>query len=65
MKLSKTQQEILDKMEEGVYYGAYSLQCRINTLEALAKKGYIIPNRSNGGLGAMFCPRTHYQWKKK
>lgn len=41
MKLSKTQKETLEKMEEGKWYTSYRLGVRISTLLSLETKGLI------------------------
>lgn len=37
MKLSKTQQEVFDRMEEGKWVSSYALGCKISTLHSLRK----------------------------
>ena len=60
-KISKTQQEVLDKMEIGVWTCAYDLQCKRSTLEALVSRRVA---RKRVELGAMFSPRVSIEYMK-
>ncbi len=62
---SKTQQGVLDGMLPGLFYCAYDLKCRINTLRALERNGYVIAHQNNSQPGGLFCPRTRYQYRIK
>lgn len=62
MKLSKTQSDVLSKMEKGKSYSAYQLQCSITTLDALCMKG-LVRHINVGKLGSMFCPRTGREYQ--
>ena len=62
MKLSKVQQETLDKMDIGQDYTAYDLQCSMATLQALRKKKLVTITYENNG--AFTFPRTNIDWQK-
>ncbi len=62
MKLSKAQKKTLDKMEVGVDYTAYDLQCSLATLKALGDKEVI--GITYMGIGNFYSPRTDIQWQK-
>lgn len=62
-QLSKTQQEVVTKMQSGQWYSAYDLRVSISTMEALEKKRIVNPHPQNGVYG--FSPRTSLQWKLK
>ena len=62
MKLSKTQQDILAKMQLGQWYTSYGLQCRISTLHALVNKGLLT---SKHGLGSIWSPQTSIRFQLK
>ena len=61
MKLSKVQQETLDKMVVGRVYCAYGLGVPTRTLDALVKKGFV---RRRSGLGALFDPRVNIEYMR-
>lgn len=61
MKLSKLQEEALERMELGKWYSAYGLQVSLGTLEALGRKGKVKVRR---GLGSIFSPRTEIKFMK-
>jgi len=61
MKLTKVQQETLNKMEKGKWHNAYELKVSLNTVYALQRKGLVKVKR---GLGSMWYPRLHVQFKK-
>ena len=63
MKLTETQQKVLDKMEDGKEYSFYDLQCRLNTLTAMSKKG-VIKNCTGSRLGTIFSPHTAFKYRK-
>jgi len=62
MKITEVQSKVLEKMQEGEWYCAYELQCRITTLEAMCKKG-IVERKSL--LGAWWCPSTNIKFRIK
>ncbi len=62
MKLSKAQEKMLDKMEAGIEYSAYDLQCSLPTLRSLRDKGLIT---SRTGVGSFTFPRNGIMWKIK
>ena len=62
-KLSKVQQETLDKMTIGVYYCAYDLKCSIATLEVLCYAGYI-REKAIGFYEQLFDSRTKRNFKR-
>lgn len=60
--LTEQQRYILNKLTREPQ-SAYDLKCSLATLRALVKKGVakdVTPNRA----GAMYSPRTHYQFVK-
>lgn len=61
MKLSKTQEEVLDKMELNQWYSARALKVSLATLGALEKKGMVEKKLE---LGYMFYPRLHTKFRK-
>jgi len=61
MKLSEVQKKVLAKMSDGTTYSAYTLQCSLNTLYVMGRKGFI--KRVDNGLGSSFDPRTAIQWQ--
>ena len=63
MTITKTQQEILDKMEDGKKYSAFDLQCTLTSLIAMRKKGLVEDCTSNR-IGQIFSPRTVFKYRK-
>ena len=62
MKLSKTQKETLEKMEEGKWYTAYDLQVSLNTLYALYNRDLVDLKKD---LMWTFFPRTSLNFRKR
>ena len=54
-KLSKAQAAALAQMEAGKWHSAYRLQCGINTLYALERRGLV---RSRHDLGSIYDPQV-------
>ena len=61
-QLSKTQAAVLAKMEAETWHTAYDLQCGINTLDALARRGLV---RSRHDLGSIYDPQVGIKWMLK
>jgi len=61
MKLSKSQEAALDKMELNRWYSAWKLKVSLATLEALHKRGMV---KKKHELGYMFYPRQHIKFMK-
>lgn len=62
MKLTPTQQTALDKLSKIKGQCSYELGVSLATLEALVKKGKAKRIQTGGNLGAMFSPRTVYEF---
>lgn len=62
-KLSKTQQEVYDRMVPTVIYSAYTLRATMATMYALVRTGYA-KDVTPFGAGGMFSPTTHYKFIK-
>lgn len=61
MKLSKTQQRVLEKLTNE-WQSSYTLGEGLNTLESLVNKGLIEVKRE---LGSSFMPRIQIKFRKK
>lgn len=61
MKLSKSQEAALEKMELNKWYCAWDLKVSLATLEALERKGMV---KKKQELGSMFYPRLHIKFMK-
>lgn len=62
MKLSKVQEEVLRRMEDGKWYSAYDLNVRISTLFALEQKKLI--ERKKGELIWFGWERTSMSFRR-
>lgn len=62
-KLSIEQNKILQKMNFEMEYSAYILQCKLNTLDAMERKGFV-RCVNHGALGTMAFPRNSLKYKK-
>ncbi len=62
MKLSETQEKVLDKMKNGKWYSSYELQCSLATMHALRNR-YLVTSKS--GPGAFAFPQNGIMWKLK
>lgn len=60
-KLTKTQQEVFNRMVVGKWYSAYDLKASLATLNALNKKKLVL--RASGH-GYLFSPRTSIEFKR-
>lgn len=60
-ELTSAQMAVLNKMEVGIGYSAYSLQCSLSTLNALVRRNLV---SSHYGLGSMAFPRTSIKFSK-
>lgn len=61
--MSPAQGEALLKFNLGDVKSAYGAQCRLPTLWALVRLGYL-KDVTPRGPGAFFSPTTHYQFKR-
>lgn len=49
MKLSKVQQIMVERMQDGKWHSEYNLACRLSTMTVLVNKGIVEPHPKNGG----------------
>ena len=61
VKLSSTQQAVLNRMLPKIWHTAYDLQCSKATLDALHSRGLV---DKKFGPGSMFSPRTNIYYKR-
>ena len=61
MKLTPTQQIVLDKLSTTEWKCAYDIKCSLGTLNALINKKLV---KSRHGAGAFSSPRTGIEFKK-
>lgn len=60
-KPTKSQIEVLNKMQPGVWYSAYELQCGLNTLEGLYNRRLVLKKAE---IGYLYSPRNSIMYKK-
>lgn len=61
MAITKTQREVLDKMDTRQEYSAYTLQCSLATLNSLVNQGLL---SSTYELGSLAFSRTSIKFKR-